>query len=197
MAPLVRGLVPSESFLLDERTRPDFRDVFGALAQRSTEISTAVTRVRLGTLDLTSAELANVRHFRVLVAEVNALQLDAEARVLTGQPRRAPNLLLLTDLLRAGRLEVRSAPLGGWSPDFTVFSTPEGPLAVLAGFHWFERPYPHRGPALGSLHSGHGARVAARRHRQLWEEAHDIGPAVWSILARARARAGIRRVSTG
>ncbi len=188
MRPLVRGLVPSESFLLDERSRPDFRDVFGAMARRCREISTAVTRVRLGTLDLTPSELHSVRHFRVLVAEVNALHLDAEARVLNGQPRRAPNLLLLTDLLREGRLEIRSAPLAGWSPDFSVFSTVEGPLAVLTGYHWFERPYPHRGPALGGFHTGDGARLAAARHRELWEGAHDIGPAVWSILARARAR---------
>jgi hypothetical protein len=189
MDPLIAGLVPSESSLLDERSRPDFRDVFGALARRSTEVATAVTRVRLSTLDLTRSEMEGVRRLRVLVAEVNALHLDAEARVLHGQPNRAEHLMFLTELLREGRLQVRSAPLAGWSPDFTVFSNSSGPIAVLAGYHWFERPYPHRGPALGSLHSGDAARLAAARYSELWEGAHDIGPAVWSILARARARA--------
>jgi len=194
---LVRGLVPSESSLLDERSHPDFRDVFGTLASHSTEIRTAITRVRLSTLDLSASELEPVRHLRVLVAEVNALHLDAEARVLNGQPQRAPNLLLLTNLLREGRLEVRSAPLAGWSPDFSVFSSEEGPLAVLTGYHWFERPYPHRGPALCGVHTGDGARLAAARHSELWEGAHDIGPAVWSILARARGRASAKGRSAG
>ncbi len=197
MHSLIAGLVPSESSLLDERNRPDFRDVFGALARRSTEIATAVTRVRLSTLDLTRAELGGVRSLRVLVAEVNALSLDAEARALQVQPAKAEHLLFLTELLRDGRLHLRSAPLAGWSPDFTVFADGSGPLAVLAGYHWFERPYPHRGPALGSLHMGDAARLAAVRHRELWDAAHDIGPAVWSILARARSRALAASAATG
>ncbi len=189
MHAIIQGLVTSESSLMDERSRPDFRDVFGALARRSVEIATAVTRVRLSTLDLSRAELDGVQVLRVLVAEVNALRLDAEARALQARPARADRLLHLTELLRDSRLQVRSAPLAGWSPDFTVFSGQSGPFAVLTGFHWFERPYPHRGPALGSLHTGDAARLAAARHAELWDEAHDIGPAVWSILARARVRA--------
>lgn len=191
MDAFIDGLVPSPSCLIDERGRPDFRDVFGALARRATEIATAVTRVRLSTLDLSRSELDGVHHLRVLVAEVNALNLDAEARVLHGQPSRAGHLVLLAELLREGRLQVRSAPLAGWSPDFTVFSAASGPFAVLTGYHWFERPYPHRGPALGGVHTGDAARLAAARHTELWREAHDIGPAVWSILARARARATV------
>ncbi len=99
-------------------------------------------------------------------------------------------------MLEAGRLEVRSAPLGGWSPDFTVFVDGEGPRAVLVGFHAFERPYPHRGPALASVHGDDAARLAATRHRELWESAHDVGPALWSILSRAAKRAS-RTVSAG
>lgn len=188
MDPIVPALVPSPGALLDERGRPDFRDVFGALASSSTAISTAVTRVRLSTLDLRREELSDVRLFRVLVAQMNALSLDAEARALQSQPRRAPNLEFLTGLLESGRLELRSAPLAGWSPDFTVFFEEERPRAVLTGFHWFERPYPHRGPALAGVHLEEGARLAARRHAELWEVAHDIGPAVWDILTRALAR---------
>ena len=91
-------------------------------------------------------------------------------------------------MLESGRLQVRTAPLAGWSPDFTVFSDAAGPSAVLTGFHWFERPYPHRGPALSSLHFADAARVTSRRHAELWQTAHDIGPAVWSILSKACPR---------
>jgi len=182
------GIVPQSAALLDDRTRPDFRDVFGTLASQSTDIATAVTRVRLSTMNLTERELENVECFRVLVAQMTAIQLAAEARGLINDPARAPRLPFLQRMLESGRLEVRAAPLAGWSPDFTVFSTPAGPSAVLTGFHWFERPYPHRGPALSSLHLAEAARVASRRHAKLWQTAHDIGPAVWSILSKAQPR---------
>jgi len=189
MQPILPGLSPSYAVLFDERRRPDFRDVFGALASASSDIATAVRRVRLSTVDLTRHELERVEHFRVLVAEMNALQLDAEARGLQVDPRRAPNAELLREMLESGRLEVRSAPLAGWIPDFTVFSRPDGPHAVLTGLHWFERPYGHRGPAFGAVHGEVAARLAGRRHDEAWERAHDVGPAVWNILSKARRTA--------
>lgn len=185
MEPPLPGLVPATGFLICERRRPDFRDVFGALARRSTSIVTAVTRVRLSTVDLSAEELEGLTSFRVLLSEVSALQLDAEARGLLVLPRRAPNIRTLTGLLESGRLEVRSAPLGGWSPDFTVFADQRGPQSLLTGFHAFERPYPHRGPALASLHGPEGAAIAASRHAELWDRAHDIGAALWTLLSRA------------
>jgi hypothetical protein len=195
MQPILPGLSPSYAVLFDERRRPDFRDVFGALATGSTEIATAVRRVRLSTVDLTRAELEHVVRFRVLVTEMNALHIDAEARSLQSDPRRAPNAELLREMLESGRLEVRSAPLAGWTPDFTVFSRLAGPHAVLTGLHWFERPYPHRGPAFGAVHGEVAAKLAARRHEEAWERAHDVGPAVWNILSRARSRAIRARAS--
>lgn len=195
MLPLLPGLLPDRAVLLDERNRPDFPDVFVAQARRATEIRVAVTRVRLSTVYLGPKELEGLRSFRVLISEVNALNLDAEASGLLQQPKRAPNVRLLTTMLEEGRLEVRSAPLGGWSPDFSVFSEDRGPLAVLSGFHWFERPYPYRGPALASLHGPDAARLARVRHEELWEGAHDVGPALWSILARADTR--VRTAGTG
>lgn len=185
MHPPLPGLDPSPAIVFDERRRPDFRDVFGALARRSTDVVTAVTRIRLTTLDLGREELARLTSVRVLLCELSALRLEAEAHAVAHQPARSPNLRLLTNLLEDGRLQVRSAPLGGWSPDFTVFSDTTGPRWLLAGFHAFERPYPHRGPALAFLAGPEGARLAAARHHELWEAAHDVGPTVWTLLARA------------
>jgi hypothetical protein len=188
---ILPGLATEPAAVFDERARPDFRDVFSALAARSTDIATAVTRVRLSTVEFTTMDLRSVEHFRVLVAEMSALRLDAEARALHADPKRAPNAEMLRQLLESGRLEVRSSPLAGWSPDFTVFTGPGGPTALLLGFHAFERPYPHRGPALGSVHGAAAACLAARRHAEIWEQAHDVGPAVWSILSKARTRTRI------
>jgi hypothetical protein len=187
--PLPAGLAPAPAGLVDERSRPDFRDLFHTLAARSTSVASAVKRVRLSALDLSAGELAAVTSFRVLVAELSVLGLDAEARALLGRPSRAVMVRFLAQLLEDRVLEVRAAPLGGWSPDFTVFGDEGGPRSVLTGFHWFERPYPHRGPALAALHGGDGARLAARRYDELWEQAHDVGPAIWSLLARAERQA--------
>jgi hypothetical protein len=197
MEPILPGLSPAQAVLLDERARPDFRDVFGALARGAEDIATAVRRVRLSTVDLSGEELFRVKHFRVLLAEINALRLDAEARGLELDPRRAPNAELLRRMLESGRMEVRCSPLAGWTPDFTVFSGPEGPTKLLVGQHRFERPYPHRGPAFASVHDGDAARLGARRHEEIWSRAHDVGPAVWNILSKAHRSSRLRTASAG
>ena len=51
------------------------------------------------------SELRSVVHFRVLVAEMNAIQLTAEARGLVNDPARAPRLPLLQRMLESGRLQ--------------------------------------------------------------------------------------------
>lgn len=188
MQPILPGLATAAAVFFDERGRPDFRDVFGALARSAFDIGTAVRRVHLSTVDLSREELSGVEQFRVLVAELNALRLDAEARALHLDPRRAPNVERLREMLEAGRLEVRSSPLAGWMPDFSVFSGPDGPSTVLTGLHRFERPYPHRGPAFATVHGVDAARLAARRHNEMWDRAHDVGPAIWNILSKARRR---------
>jgi hypothetical protein len=171
--------------LLDERGRPDFRDVYGWLLPRSRRLDVAVTRIRLSTLDLGRGELDAVRSIRLLLAEINAVQLDAEAHGVMLREDKRETIYALSRRLSDGVIEVRSAPLGGWSPDFSIFHDLDGPAAVLIGSHWFERPFPHRGPAFAALHGADAAMDALRRFDEAWEKAHDIGPAVLSILERA------------
>jgi len=185
MLPSLPGLAPTGGTLIDERSRPDFRDVFGALARSSVDVASAVTRVRLSTLDFGPSDFERVESLRVVVVELNALTLDSEARLIQADRSRAPRVAFFRQMLEEGRLEVRSAPLGGWSPNFTVFSTSGGPHAVVVGRHWFERPYPLRGPALASVHFDDAARLAAKRFEELWGRAHDVGPALWSLLSQA------------
>jgi hypothetical protein len=92
-------------------------------------------------------------------------------------------------LFQESKLELRAAPLAGWSPDFSVFRGPQGPQALLLGTHWFQRPYPHPGPALASLHRGDEAFHGARRFEELWTSAYDIGPAIQGILEGSLRRA--------
>ena len=89
MEPSLPGLPFDHAALIDERGRPDFRDVFGAYAGRSIDIATAITRVRLSAVDLTELRLSDLEHFRVLVSELNALQLDGEAHAIQADPKKA------------------------------------------------------------------------------------------------------------
>lgn len=177
---------PNHAALFHEGEPRSFRAWFGRELERSTGLDAAVTRIRLTTLDLTPEELRNARAIRLLLAEVRAVALDAEAHALVLRPRSAQRLALLTGLLDAGIVQVRASPLGGWSPDFSVFRDPEGPRAVLLGFHAFERPHPFPGPAFGARFGRPEAAVAALRFERLWSHAHDVAPALHTLLHRAR-----------
>lgn len=171
--------------LFDERTDPDFRAVFGRLCSNATEVDVALTHLRLSTLDFDAAELAGVRRIRLLLARVNAVALDVEAHHLMAAGPRGDALRRLGDMLGRGAIEIRSSPLAGWSPDFTVFTSERGPAAVLLGCHWFQRPFPHRGPAFASLYGPDEAGRARARFSEVWGAAHDISPAIRGILLRS------------
>lgn len=175
--------------LLDERSRPGFREAFGALLSRATRLDVALTHLRLSMLDLTEAELARLARLRLLLAQVSATALEAEAQAVLHRPERAANLARLARLLAAGRIEVRSAPLAAWAPDFSVFSLDERPLGLLVGPHRFDRS-PFGGPTLASVHGEEGASRALARFEEIWLGAHDIRAPIATILARAERELG-------
>lgn len=174
--------------LLDERARPDVADVFRSLMLGAREVDVALMRIRLSGIRIGPAELAGVRRLRLLVAEMNALTLAREAEGIAIRPDRRRTLRFLLGLLRDGRVEIRRSPLGGWSPDFSVFSGADGPGATLVGLHWFERPCPHPGPVLAAVHGAEAARALSIRFRELWEGAHDVAEPVLGIMETADAR---------
>jgi hypothetical protein len=162
--------------------------VFGSLLSGSQSADTAILRIRLGAVDLTDEELSRLKRYRILVAEVNARTVEQETYALSADPARRENLFRVLDLLREQRMEIRSAPLGGWSPDFTVFFGDRGPRALLLGLHWFRRPFPHRGPAWAIQLGTEDARRAQVRFHDLWKRSHDIGPAIRRLMERTVLR---------
>ena len=102
------------SRLFDERTRPDFREVYGGLLRSAAHLDVALTRIRLSSLDMARKELARLRSIRLLLAEVNAVSLELEAHTAMLRQDRRETLVVLTELLTQGGIEVRSAPLAGW-----------------------------------------------------------------------------------
>jgi len=180
------------SSLLDERSPTPFRTVFRELISGSTELDTAILRVRLSGVDLSPRELRDLRRLRILVADLNAQTLEEEAFALLMDPSKRETLTRIQSLLSESRLELRAAPLAGWSPDFSIFSGPDGPRALLLGLHWVQRPFPHRGPAWLARFGAEEARCGHRRFCELWREGHEIGPAVLKLLDRATRRWGRR-----
>ena len=179
---------PLAPFLLDERSPAPFRQVFGRLLSRHTHLDTAILRIRLSGVDLSGQEVRGLQRLRILVADINAQTLEEEAFALLMDPDKRETLRRVEGLLRDGRLELRSAPLAGWSPDFSVFSGQGGPEALLLGLHWIQRPFPHRGPAWMVCFGPEEARRARARFQELWNQAHEIGPAILKLLERAGSR---------
>lgn len=175
-------------FLLDERSPEPFRGVFGRLLSGSSALDTAILRIRLSGVDLSARELEGLRRLRILIADINAQTLEEEAFGLLMDPTKRATFQRVRGLLRSGKLEIRSAPLAGWSPDFSIFSGPDGPRALLMGLHWVQRPFPHRGPAWLACFGPDEARRGQERFRELWKGAHAIGPAILNLLERASSR---------
>ena len=173
------------SELIHDRSRRSFREVYGNLAWKARQIDVAVDRVRLSGIDLAYEELATVEKLRVLVTEINAATLKFEAEAILADPQRSDNLRIVMRLLAEGRLRVRSAPLLDWAPNFSIFVSADGRPTALVGAHWFQIPYPFRGPALAVLCGGEQIDQVRSRFREMWDLAHDIGPAVRGVFAAA------------
>lgn len=172
--------------LFHEREGSGFRKRFRHEVMRSLQVDIAVTRMRLTTIDLTEEELLAVQGIRLILAELRAVELDAEAHALMARPQARIRLRRLESLLDRDRVRIRVAPLAGWSPDFTVFHDRQGPRSVLLGFHAFELPHPFPGPALGCHFGRREARAAQTRFEEIWARGHDVVPAIHSIFRRAR-----------
>ena len=175
--------------LLDERSVPNFRVRYGALATRSKSLAVAIRRVRLVGVDLTARELQGLRDIRVLLGTLDAGTFVAEADAVMMYPERRQVGERLLWLLQTGVLRVRVAPLQSWAPDFSVFFDQEGPAEALFGCHWFQGPHPHPGPAFATLCGRDGAALGAARFQELWRAGHDVSPAIERILGGARRRA--------
>jgi len=151
-------------------------------------LDSAIGRIRLSGVDLSAGEIEGLRRLRLVVSELNAQTLEEEAFALSLDPEKRVTLSRIQDLLRTERLEIRSAPLAGWSPDFSIFYRGGDPTAVLMGLHWVLQPFPHRGPAWLACFGPEAARQASRRFAELWDSGYEIGPPVLELLQRTASR---------
>lgn len=169
--------------LLVEGTAPSFPSVYRRLLRRSETVDVALTRLRIATLKLEEADVAGLVRFRLVLAELTTSAWEVETHRALLDPGREGVLRALIERLQGGGLEVRAAPLGAWSPDFSVFrGSADGPPTALVGPHWLE-PSPGRGgPRFAFMVGGEDARRVSVRFDRLWRRAYDVGPAVGRLL---------------
>ena len=179
----------THSELIHDRSGRGLRAVYRDLAREARHIDAAVDRIRLSGIDFAYDELASVEELRVLVTEINAAALKFEAEAILADPQRSDNLRVVMRLLAEERLRVRCAPLLDWAPNFSVFVDSRGRCDLLLGVHWFQIPYPSRGPALALVHRGGQGDGVRARFREMWDLAHDIGPALRGVFEAAERAA--------
>jgi hypothetical protein len=171
--------------LLDEQSEPGLRSVIGSLLAASDAAHIAVSRVRLGVVDLGASEMAGVRECRILLG-----RLDVEELTAIAQPHRSRSGHMdeLEQFLSSPRVAVRSAGMGGWLPDFSIYDgVPLGQRGTgsvcLMGAHWFREPPIAAGPSFSCLLTDSRAVARARRRFDaLWDEAHDVRAAVLAAV---------------
>ena len=174
--------------LFDEAAEGGFRTRFHKELAEARSVDLALKRLRLTGIDV-GEELNHLRSIRLVLARVSASALDAEAHALVVRSGAVDRLGLFLRLMEEGRMRIRVAPLGGWYPDFSVFTDARGPRSVLLGFHQFERIQPLPGPVLAARFGRQGALLARGRFDEIWARSHDVLPAIRTILARAHGSA--------
>ena len=189
---------PTSAPLLDRCTRqperrvlvgPDGRRIRTAFADalRGAEgLDLALSRIRLDTLGSVPSLLAGVRRTRLLLGEVRADVIDAEAHALAVRPVGRARLRELVRLLQEDRVRVRAAPLGRWHPDFSLFEHPDGRSSGLVGSHAFGGGGPGSGPLVAIRLEGEEALgPLPAEFERIWSRAHDVSAALEVMLRRA------------
>lgn len=185
------------ALVLDERSRPHLRARVGHLLTGAEEAAFAVRRIRLAVLDLTDEEIRHLRRCRVLLGQLDASTL-MDASESAGPPGLAPALDRLLRWVESGRLEVRSAGLSSWTPDFGVVSGPSTRTGLVGSIQ-FGNPELIIGPAFTVVTTDADAAARLlRRFDELWDRSHDVLPAIRAVLERAHAMGGaVARVRGG
>lgn len=174
------------SMLIDDASRPTLRERIGGLLATCTYAEIAVANIRLAALDLAEHEIRNVRRCRILIG-----RLDARALTEFGHPDPGldERLRTLLSFLQSSRVEVRSAGLGAWSPDFSVYrGLPDGASACLVGAHYFREPPSLTGPSFTALMADAASvALAHARFETLWRRSHDVLEPVVSAVHRRQS----------
>ena len=169
----------------DGRGAPALRGYLGRELAGASAAAFAIRRIRLARLDLLPEELRSVQRCRVLLG-----RLDADTLADAGASPTSARTATLLDMAASGRLEVRSAGLLAWEPDFSLIGAGTADDVLIFGCHQFVPQQPVEGLAMAcAIREPAVVRAAAVRFDELWERAHDALEAVADALCRSRTAA--------
>ncbi|MBR9991368.1 MAG: hypothetical protein KFH98_16510 [Gemmatimonadetes bacterium] len=173
------------SMLIDDGSRPTLRDRIGSLLSACATADIAVGHIRLAAIDLTERETRRVGRCRILLGRLEVRALTDFGTPETDIDERMQTLLAF---LESGRVQIRSAGLGAWSPDFSVYrGLPDG-SACLLGPHYFREAPSTYGPSFTALLSdARSIRMVGARFDELWERSHDVLEPVVSAVYRRQS----------
>ena len=177
------------SELIDEAARPPLRQRIGHLLATCVRAEIAVSHIRLAALDLTEEETRSVRRCRILLGRLEVRALTDFGFTDPGADDRMDALLAF---LESGRVEIRSAGLGAWAPDFSLYRGAPGAASVcLLGAHYFREPPSPNGPSFTALLTDpYSTAIALARFETLWARGHDVLEPVMSAVHRRQPFSG-------
>lgn len=187
---------PPPALLLVGSDGAALRATFRTLLGEARQLDLALTRVRLDTLGSIPDELDALDRVRIVLGELRAEALDAEAHSLAVGASGRSRLRRLARLVGGGRVEVRAAPLAGWSPDFSIFPGASGRGAAMVGSHAFGRGGGLDGPVQAVVLRGGGELDRlGEAFSAIWARAHEVTPAIETVLRRALRWSSVPRVA--
>jgi hypothetical protein len=175
--------------IVAEASSPDPRRVLGRLLRRSTCFDLAIGRVRLASIDFSVRDLLPVERCRVIVGGFDNRALLGAVGAAAAVPAHARNLRSLKKIIATGRLQLRSAGLWRWEPDFCLASGaglrpwfPAG-TAAMVGCLGLSGPLACTIPRFACLVGGTPSTDVIRgSFDRLWVAGHDILDVVAAAL---------------
>jgi len=171
----------STGVVIDEESNPDPRRILGRLLRRSSRFDLAIGRVRLASIDFTADDLRPVERCRVLVGGFDNRALLGAVGAASAVPAHSRNLRSLRVIIATGRLQLRSAGLWRWDPDFCLAAGaglrgwfPAG-TAGMVGCLGLSGPVACSIPRLACLVAGtRSTGLLQNSFERLWSVGHDI-----------------------
>lgn len=151
------------------------------LMQASTETAFAVTDIRLRALETVVSLLPALNRCRLVVGSFRAAGLAMDMRL---DPARRKRLEQLFQHASSGRFEVHSAAASRWNPDFSLFQLQGAARfnVCMFGAHYLLPLDEVEWPLTCVLTRRRAVQQAQRHFEALWATAHDVRPALLSIL---------------
>ena len=169
--------------LFDETTDPPLRALFGDLLANAATADVAVGNVRLGALDFAADDRVTAR-LRILLGRFEAGSMGG---IVT-----ARQIEILRRMVASDNVQLRSAGVGLWVPDFSVYRGLRARIGCdalcLVGAHYFHAPPSSTGPSFTCAITDRAAvDRAAARFNALWARGHDVRAVIDDALRRMHA----------